>query len=187
MNAGKSGAGLILKAYGPLLFTSRVSIHLTLLVALPFSRASTTIYNYLHCLQVNPSIVFAVPPTTVLTNVSRVYTQCVATAAAIREDAFNTPKPDELSAHISLSKTLLLRPDEIDKIHEELSRALLTRSPFEVMLEGAQVFVNEDASRSFIGLLPTAGHSDLIMLLKTVDSVVASHRLPIFYDVSDSR
>jgi hypothetical protein len=86
--------------------------------------------------------------------------------------------------HVSLTKTLLLRASEVDGLHDKLAGALAREQCFPAALEGAQVFVNEDRSRSFVGLLPSTGHDGMLRLLRAVDSVVTAARLPPFYDVS---
>lgn len=89
--------------------------------------------------------------------------------------------------HVSLSKTLLLRASEVDGLHDRLADALRGERGFPAALEGAQVFVNEDGSRSFVGLLPSTGHDGMRRLLAAVDAVVTAARLPPFYDVSRRR
>lgn len=112
----------------------------------------------------------------------KAYAEALATKCSQPATTFCGHDEKELVVHISLSKTVLLRRSDVTSFIDQLRQAVAAEAVFEAMLEGAQLFVNEDRSRSFVGVLPTAGSERLLSLLRTIDAVLADRNLPTFYD-----
>jgi len=103
-----------------------------------------------------------------------------AASAAVAGAPFRSP---DLPPHVSLSRTLMLRFEEIEEMAARLRTAIAGVPPFAAALEGARVLVSDDCARSFVSLVVCAGGEQLRELTRRVDAVAARHRLPAYYDV----
>ena len=125
-----------------------------------------------------PSLVYvSVTPSAAASRVGAAYT---AAAAATLGTPFRAP---DLPPHVSLSRTLMLRYEEIEEVAAHLRATLLGAVSFEITLEGARIYVSEDGARSFLALEAVEGIEHLVALTRRVDVVVARRRLPVFYSV----
>uniref|UniRef100_A0A2P2HWU2 U6 snRNA phosphodiesterase 1 n=1 Tax=Hirondellea gigas TaxID=1518452 RepID=A0A2P2HWU2_9CRUS len=83
--------------------------------------------------------------------------------------------------HISLSKTLLLRLHMIQPLTQHVRATLTTMPSFTVWLNKFAVYVNEEATRTFLGLDVLAGHAELATIVGKLDHVLDTYQLPSFY------
>jgi 2'-5' RNA ligase len=91
-------------------------------------------------------------------------------------------RPHDPAPHVSLSRVFTLRRSQVDEAIEALRGALRDRRGFDAALEGGRLFVNEDRSRSFVGLLLTEGTGEALDLIAAVDGVLRGLDKPVFYD-----
>lgn len=152
--------------------------------------------RWAHTEGLRPSVVYLdVPLDARARRVCRAYTAAAAAACGVPASAFvELDRADqgggggggaggELPAHVSLSRTLLLREVDAPEFLGALRQAVGSEPPFHLSLEGAQVFVNEDASRSFVGLLVAEGEAAVRRLVARVDAVARRFHQPVYYDV----
>lgn len=116
--------------------------------------------------------------------VCEAYVRAVSEACGLSHGDFHLASIEDLPPHLSLSRTVLLREADIDGFRESLRKRVCDEKVFSASLEGAQVFVNEDESRSFVGLLVTEGAEHLRRVLRHVDDVAVLYKQARFYDVS---
>lgn len=57
---------------------------------------------------------------------------------------------------------------------------------FSVWLDRFEVYVNEEKSRTFLGLRVINGHSSLAAVVGKLDRILSTYNLPTFYQVSAS-
>jgi 2'-5' RNA ligase len=108
---------------------------------------------------------------------------CACDADGLRPlyQAANGPKR-ELAPHVSLSRVFTLRRVQADEVVEALRGALRDSGSVDAALEGGRLFVNEDRSRSFVGLLLSEGTGEVLDLITAVDGVLRRFGKPAFYD-----
>lgn len=83
--------------------------------------------------------------------------------------------------HISLTRTLVLQLHWIQPIADDL-RVRLGRFPkFSLWLHGLNVYVNEEKTRTFLGLRVCHGRNELQDIVSEVDLCIEEYRLPPFY------
>jgi 2'-5' RNA ligase len=81
--------------------------------------------------------------------------------------------------HVSVTRVVTLRHHWIDAFVSSAGKALSEMSAFSVFWTGFDVFVNEEGTRTFVGL-GVNGHQ-LTDVVKRFDSVLEQFRLPAFY------
>ncbi|XP_042869134.1 U6 snRNA phosphodiesterase-like [Penaeus japonicus] len=89
-----------------------------------------------------------------------------------------TPSSD---LHISLTRTLILRLHWIQPLTEDLRAKLSKFSRFSLWLHGLSVYVNEERTRTFLGIRVCHGRNELDDIVSDIDSCIAEYRLPQFY------
>ncbi|XP_063609902.1 U6 snRNA phosphodiesterase 1-like [Penaeus indicus] len=89
-----------------------------------------------------------------------------------------TPSSD---LHISLTRTLILRLHWIQPLTEDLRAKLSKFSRFSLWLHGLSVYVNEERTRTFLGIRVCHGRNELDDIVSDIDSCIAEYRLPRFY------
>lgn len=89
-----------------------------------------------------------------------------------------TPSAD---LHVSLSRTLVLQLHWIHPLTEDLRRALVHKARFSLWLHGLSVYVNEEQTRTFLGLRVCQGRAELDNLVADADKCFSEYRLPPFY------
>ncbi|XP_068224701.1 U6 snRNA phosphodiesterase 1 [Palaemon carinicauda] len=83
--------------------------------------------------------------------------------------------------HISLTRTLVLQLHWIQPLADDL-RVRLGRFPkFSLWLHGLNVYVNEEKTRTFLGLRVCHGRNELQDIVSEVDLCIEEFRLPPFY------
>jgi hypothetical protein len=95
---------------------------------------------------------------------------------------------DRISIFHSLSKTFVLQYHMIDPFVNALKSGIAkgrlhsTVAPFHFTFKGSQVFVNDERSRSFLGLVVNEGLDDILQLIGVVDATMKQFRLETYYD-----
>mmetsp|Transcript_38465 Transcript_38465/g.64699 ORF Transcript_38465/g.64699 Transcript_38465/m.64699 type:complete len:353 (+) Transcript_38465:611-1669(+) len=86
--------------------------------------------------------------------------------------------------HVSLSRTLPIRQHQFIPLIRDLKQSLRRKVPiaFSVSLETLAVFVNEDKTRTFLAIEPSAGLSQLVHLIEKVDNAFVLSNLAKFYE-----
>jgi len=83
--------------------------------------------------------------------------------------------------HLSLSKVVSLRHHWLPPLTASLQNSLSQERKFYLGLDKLQVYVNEECSRTFVGLTAGAGWGQLTRLTKKVDTALQEYNLPPFY------
>jgi len=83
--------------------------------------------------------------------------------------------------HLSLSKVVSLRHHWLQPLTSSLQNSLGQERKFYLGLDKLQVYVNEECSRTFLGITAGAGWGQLSRLTKRVDSALQEYNLPPFY------
>jgi len=86
-----------------------------------------------------------------------------------------------LNPHLSLSRVVSLRHHWLDPLMESLKQSLGMETRFHLSLDKLQVFVNDEGTRTFVGLTASAGWPQLTRISRRVDSCLAEYSLPHFY------
>ncbi|XP_071538623.1 U6 snRNA phosphodiesterase 1 [Panulirus ornatus] len=89
-----------------------------------------------------------------------------------------TPSSD---LHISLTRTLILHLHWIYPLTEDLRARVSQISKFSLWLHGLNIYVNDEGTRTFLGLRVCQGRSELEDIISEVDKCLAEYRLPPFY------
>ncbi|XP_018021392.1 U6 snRNA phosphodiesterase 1 [Hyalella azteca] len=99
-----------------------------------------------------------------------------------RQSLCLTPSTD---FHISLSRTLLLRIHLIHPLAHDVRASLANTHRFHVFLNKFAVYVNEDKTRTFLGLKVLHGQSQLANVVAKLDRIFQTYNLPTFYEDCD--
>ena len=83
--------------------------------------------------------------------------------------------------HLSLSKVVSLRHHWLQPLTSSLQNSFGLERKFYLGLDKLQVYVNDECSRTFVGLTAGAGWGQLSRLTKRVDSALQEYNLPPFY------
>ena len=83
--------------------------------------------------------------------------------------------------HMSLSKVVSLRHHWLQPLTASLHNSLGQERKFYLGLDKLQVYVNDECSRTFVGLTAGAGWGQLSRITKRVDSALQEYNLPPFY------
>lgn len=119
------------------------------------------------------------------------YRQCAS--AAWHVDVHDTldvdaaDAKDDVGLHVSLSRSFALRYSQIDDVHKQVRRVCATVPAFDMHFDGAQAYVNDDASKTFLGALVSVGLSHVLHLIATVDGVMTALGKPTYYQVCRAR
>ncbi|XP_065221227.1 U6 snRNA phosphodiesterase 1 isoform X2 [Planococcus citri] len=85
--------------------------------------------------------------------------------------------------HISLSRTVILRHHWIDIFVDDLRKAFKNVKSFYVDVGELAVFVNDEKTRTFVGLKIEHGCSELLKCVQLVDKSLMEFKLPTFYEI----
>ncbi|XP_074644902.1 U6 snRNA phosphodiesterase 1-like [Tubulanus polymorphus] len=83
--------------------------------------------------------------------------------------------------HISVTKTFPIRFHIIAPLMNSIREALSNIRVFTCLLDDLDVYVNEEKTRTFIGLKVSYGHNDLVKIISSLDDVLKEYHLPVFY------
>ncbi|XP_045617670.1 U6 snRNA phosphodiesterase 1 [Procambarus clarkii] len=83
--------------------------------------------------------------------------------------------------HISLTRTLILHLHWIQPLTEDFRARLSQVSKFSLWLHGLNVYVNDERTRTFLGLRVCHGRNELEDIVSEVDKCLAEYRLPPFF------
>lgn len=83
--------------------------------------------------------------------------------------------------HLSLSRVVSLRHHWLDPLVASLTHSLGQERRFPLSLDKLQVYVNDEGTRTFVGLTAAAGWPQLSRLSRRVDTCLAEYSLPPFY------
>uniref|UniRef100_A0A182N0P3 U6 snRNA phosphodiesterase n=1 Tax=Anopheles dirus TaxID=7168 RepID=A0A182N0P3_9DIPT len=85
--------------------------------------------------------------------------------------------------HLSLSKTFTIQHHNIAMFVQQLRSRLCHQRPFRLLFGGMQVYVNEERTRTFLGVR-VMPHScpPLEAIVSELDESMRDYRLPVFYE-----
>uniref|UniRef100_A0A182RH16 U6 snRNA phosphodiesterase n=1 Tax=Anopheles funestus TaxID=62324 RepID=A0A182RH16_ANOFN len=84
--------------------------------------------------------------------------------------------------HLSLTKTFTIRHHNIAPFVENLRDQLAGHRRFRLEFSGLQVYVNEERTRTFVGVrVAEESYGPLNELVTSVDECLADYKLPLFY------
>ncbi|MBN3315172.1 USB1 phosphodiesterase, partial [Atractosteus spatula] len=83
--------------------------------------------------------------------------------------------------HISLSQTVVLRHHWIDPFVLSLKKELANCQKFMCVADRVNVYSNQEKSRTFLGVEVSAGHPQLLEVVRTIDRTLQEFRLSTFY------
>jgi len=104
----------------------------------------------------------------------------VQTCLAICEPV--VPLTAQSQPHISLTRTVVLKHHWIQAFLQAARLAVSAQSRFQLSLGPARVYVNEERSRTFLGLTVAAGAADTARASRALDCCLAEFGLPGFYE-----
>ncbi|XP_057305075.1 U6 snRNA phosphodiesterase 1-like [Hydractinia symbiolongicarpus] len=84
--------------------------------------------------------------------------------------------------HISCSRTVSLRHYWIEPIFKELQQKFLNKMSYTYGLQKIQVYVNDEKTRTFIGVEVIQGVQDFKNITTKVDSIYSDYKLEKYYD-----
>jgi len=85
------------------------------------------------------------------------------------------------SNHLSISRVVSLKHHWVEPFVESLKKALVYESSFHLSLDRLKVYVNDDRTRTFVGLEASSGIKQLHRLTEKVDKCMKEFSLPPFY------
>lgn len=83
--------------------------------------------------------------------------------------------------HVSVSRTLYLRHHWIDQLIDRLRRVVLSHRCFSLSVADAAVYVNDEKTRTFVGLSVCAGRARLYQLCSDINACLHEYGLPPYY------
>jgi hypothetical protein len=83
--------------------------------------------------------------------------------------------------HLSLSRTFAVRRPDIEPLVQLLADNLRALPRFSGTLRGAELYTNEDATRTFVGLRLASGEQRMHALVRGVDRSLSAFRIPAYY------
>lgn len=96
------------------------------------------------------------------------------------DESINLKRNNDL--HVSLSKTVVVKHHWIDSISLSVQSIAHSLARFSICFGDVKVYTNEEKTRTFIGIVITAGHETLLKITRMVDNVFADFKLPSFYE-----
>ncbi|KAJ1529852.1 hypothetical protein ONE63_006589 [Megalurothrips usitatus] len=84
--------------------------------------------------------------------------------------------------HISLTKTVILKHHWIDPISSSVQTLAQSMTRFPVCFGEVKVYTNEEKTRTFIGIVVTAGNETLKYAAHRLDEILSDFKLPSFYE-----
>ncbi|XP_034251077.1 U6 snRNA phosphodiesterase [Thrips palmi] len=96
------------------------------------------------------------------------------------DPSLNLQRSNDL--HISVTKTVILKHHWIDSISSSIQDIACSVKRFPICLGDIRVYTNEEQTRTFIGIVVTAGKENLTKLVARLDQVLSDFRLPPFYE-----
>lgn len=96
------------------------------------------------------------------------------------EPSLNIERASDL--HISLTKTVVLKHHWIDSISSSVLNLAQSIPSFPVCFGEMRVYTNEEQTRTFIGVVITAGNEMLLKIARRLDEILADFKLPPFYE-----
>nr|CCA18105.1 hypothetical protein PITG_03564 [Albugo laibachii Nc14] len=89
---------------------------------------------------------------------------------------------EENPYHLSLSRPFVLTYGMIEKFVQELRLCLKWRRRFLYTLQGLSIFINEDATRSFLAINMINDTTPFLHILRCVNSCMTRFQLPAYYE-----
>uniref|UniRef100_A0A182K0F9 U6 snRNA phosphodiesterase n=1 Tax=Anopheles christyi TaxID=43041 RepID=A0A182K0F9_9DIPT len=84
--------------------------------------------------------------------------------------------------HLSLTKTFTIRHHNINPFVENLREQLAGRRRFRLEFSGLQVYVNEERTRTFLGVrVAEESNGPLNKLVTSLDECLREYKLPLYY------
>eukprot|EP00879_Flechtneria_rotunda_P020650 GHRR01021729.1.p1 GENE.GHRR01021729.1~~GHRR01021729.1.p1 ORF type:complete len:296 (+),score=98.52 GHRR01021729.1:715-1602(+) len=91
-------------------------------------------------------------------------------------------KPQHLPLHMTISRTVPIRHIQIASLRAALSKHLKPFRAFAVELHGLCCLVNDNDSRTFVGLRVSKGQQKVVHLVEAVNRAFILHGLPTFHE-----
>ena len=88
------------------------------------------------------------------------------------------------AVHVSLSRTVYLRHEQIEGFLGALRHAVGSLAPFAIRVGGGALFTNDTNTRSFVGLMVKEGRKKVLAAIAKVDQVAAKFDLPVYYEAN---
>merc|ERR1712179_219041 len=108
------------------------------------------------------------------------FSSFLASLVAVCQDQ-NLNLQTSTDLHISLSRTLILYLHWIQPLKDYFNQRLRLVPKFSLWLHGLSVYLNDEKTRTFLGLRVCQGRSELSEIITEVDAGIAEYRLPPFY------
>ncbi|RYE99352.1 MAG: hypothetical protein EOO41_01160, partial [Methanobacteriota archaeon] len=135
-------------------------------------------------LYIDCSAVLRIPQVSALLHA---YRQCASADWCTRVhdtlDAHAADVRDEVGLHVSLTRSFALRYSQIDDVHKQVQHACAATPAFDMHFDGAQAYVNDDSSKTFIGALVSVGLPHVLHLIASADGVMTALGKPTYYQV----
>jgi 2'-5' RNA ligase len=84
--------------------------------------------------------------------------------------------------HISLSKTVQCKYEEIEEIIKKLSLNLNDIKKFQINFKNLKVFDNDKKDKKFVSLLVNEGNEDIIIILNQINLIFENFNFETYYD-----
>ena len=84
--------------------------------------------------------------------------------------------------HLSLSRTVTLQHKQIEPFARDVIQALAQVPSFHAVLQGCELFSNDEKTRSFVSLPVTNGRDKVCNIIRVLDGVLTSYGKPAYYD-----
>ncbi|KAF0698478.1 Aste57867_10901 [Aphanomyces stellatus] len=88
---------------------------------------------------------------------------------------------DDTSLHLSLSRTFVLKFEQIEPFVQALRLALKYRKRFRVSFHGHRVLLNDELTRLFVTIPVSSGKVDVVRVIRCVDTALARFGLQEYY------
>jgi len=83
--------------------------------------------------------------------------------------------------HSSLSKTFVVRHHWIESLLSQFKQRLRNQTSFDLLFSAIDVYVNEEGTRTFVGLTTTNRQQTLDSIVNVIDNCLQDYNLPPFY------
>lgn len=89
---------------------------------------------------------------------------------------------DSGTLHLSLSRPLQLWTNQRDAFKAAIVAAVSKHPPLTLAFAGLANLTNDEKTRQFLCLEVGYGHEELLSLVQSIDGVLASKKLPVYYE-----
>lgn len=86
-----------------------------------------------------------------------------------------------VDVHVSLSRTVVLRYHWIDSFVKTIAAKTKMLKCFSIDFDTVNIYMNEEETRTFIGIRVQLGYDSLMECVRRIDSAFADFKLPVYY------